>query len=67
MKRYHFVPVHFTHNIIPTLNIIIIIDKPVIEFRARNRTEAETREDFTHLIGITEDGETGEQLSKKVL
>ena len=37
------------------------------EFRARNRTEAETREDFTHLIGITEDGETGEQLSKKVL
>ena len=34
------------------------------EFWSRNRTEAETREDFTHLIGIAEDEETGEEMSK---
>ena len=37
------------------------------EFWARNRTEAETREAFTHLIGIGDDEETGEELSKKLV
>ena len=34
------------------------------EFWARNRTEEEIRKDFTHLIGIADDEETGEEMSK---
>ena len=37
------------------------------EFWARNRSEEEVREDFTHLIGIADDEETGEEMSKKLI